>query len=224
MAQLLIYNSGIFDFVNGSTPRSINIYTVPTGQTLVLDEIEVVPLATTGSGNPSIDIGTSANTALYDQTLNQNSFEYLSSVPLTPQTAAAGTTIQATITSNSAASSQTGIVLIRGYLVPASGAIVNPPTPPTPSDWLGVFYCVDTGGNTVSGVCIEYAMIQFPDGSGLVFDGTVHTATSDGTGLVQIPMIPGATYKLWSGVLDPVCIPIPADAESPYSLPNFIYA
>jgi hypothetical protein len=225
MATLLVNNSAIFDMVNGSTPRSVAVYTVPTGFNLILDELEIIPLASTGSGDlPTINVGVSGTTSQFNPTLNQNTFAYLSSTPNTPQIALAGTAIIGTIVTNATYSTMTGIIALRGYLVPSSGSIPNPPAPPSPSEFLATFYTVGIDGSPIAGITINYAIINPPDGNGCCFNGTPYSVTSDGTGLCSIAVTPGAKYTLWSGLLPPVNACIPADAESPYSLDNFIYS
>jgi hypothetical protein len=214
-----------FDFVNGSVPRNVNVYTVPTGYLLVLDSIDVVTQSVTNQGtNPTITIGTATNTTAYEQTHQQGTAGWLWANAPQNQTVPAGTTITATVTANATSTAQSGIVVINGYLIPATGSIPEPPTPPSPSSFVGIFYTVDPGGNAVAGVTINYACTHAPCGSGEAFDSTPHSTISDGTGLASIPMQPGATYRLWNSVLAaPTVVCVPATATSPYSLPNWVY-
>jgi hypothetical protein len=216
--------SGSIDLVNGSVPRTVNVYTVPTGYVLVLDSVDLILTASTGAtANAVYTLGNSGSATAYEPTHLANTWAYWYSTPQPVQTAAAGTVITATITTNATATSQTGVIALQGYLIPATGTIPNPPTPPAPNTFLGTFYTTDPAGNVVGGVTISYALTIPQTGTGLALDANPHTVTSDNTGLVSIPMEPGATYKLWSALNAPVLVTIPATATSPYALPNWTY-
>jgi hypothetical protein len=224
MASPVTIASASIDFVTGATPRTVNVYTVPTGYSFVLDQIDTVTTSVTNAGlDPVITFGNSGNHSAYEATHLKGTWFYWYSVPPIQQTAPAGTVITATITANSTATAQTGVVALNGYLIPATGTIPNPPTPPAPNTFFGTFFTTDPAGNVVGGVTISYALTIPQTGTGLALDANPHTVTSDNTGLVQIPMEPGATYKLWSALNAPILVTIPLTATSPYALPNWTY-
>ena len=82
---------------------------------------------------------------------------------------------------------------------------------------------VDSAGNAAPGVKITYAISIPPTGTGLAFDATPHTLTSDSNGLISFAVAPGATYLFWSGLNAPISVAIPATATSPYQLANWTY-
>lgn len=127
MASMQILVSPLTDFVNGSTPRTINVYTVPTGFTLVLYSIDVVTINITSSGNdPVMTIGNTSDHAAYEQTHLENTYDYIPSAPPARQTVAGDTTITATITTNSTATAHRGVINLVGYLIPmAPYALIN---------------------------------------------------------------------------------------------------
>lgn len=224
MAAPIVIASASIDFVNGAIPRTVNVYTVPATYNFVLDGIDIVTTSVTSPGtDPTLTIGNSGNAIAYEATHLRNTWYYWNSTPPTRQTAPAGTIITATVTANSTAAAQLGVVALNGYLIPATGTIPNPPTPPAPNTFLGTFFTTDPAGNVVGGVTISYALTIPQTGTGLALDANPHIVTSDNTGLVQIPMEPGATYKLWSALNAPVLVAIPATATSPYQLPNWTY-
>lgn len=219
-----LYVSPVFDFVTGSTPRAVTVYTVPANSIFVFDAIDVVTTSETTPGtDPVITIGTTGNSTQYETTHSQGTYVGLSEAPLLKQSAAAGVSIIATVTANSTATAQSGIVTLRGYLIPATGAIVNPPGPPADNAFVAYCYTTDPAGNAVPSVSVQYALICPPTGDGEIYDATPYTLTSDNTGLLEIPMEPGATYKIWESYNAFVIVTIPSDATSPYALPNFTF-
>jgi hypothetical protein len=225
MAAPIAISSNPIDLRNGSTPRSVNIYTVPTGYVMVLDSLDVVSVSVTNAGTPAVvEFGHAGNASAYEATHQQFGFAYLGSAAPEPQTVAAGTVITATITTNSAATAESGIVVVNGYLLVGSGSTPNPPAPPAPGGYYAYFYAVDPGGNIESGITINYALCLPPSGSGIGYDSSPHTVTSDGSGLVQFEIVPGATYKFWSGLAAPVLVAIPASPANPYPLPDWTFS
>jgi hypothetical protein len=95
---------------------------------------------------------------------------------------------------------------------------------PTPSNFVGQAYCLDTAGNPAAGVIVSFRAVNGPTGSGEAYEGTPQHVVSDGTGQVQLPMTQGQSYKIWSGRKRPIFVEISADASSPYTLPSFEYS
>jgi hypothetical protein len=118
-AGLRVFPSQAIDLVNQS--GSVSIYTVPQEWMLVLYGIDLITISSSGlSAEPIIEIGNSGSATAYQQTYLQGTYNYIPSVPSERQVAPAGTTITATIQTNSVATSHKGLVVLVGYLVPAT--------------------------------------------------------------------------------------------------------
>jgi hypothetical protein len=221
MATIQTTQSASIDFVNCAIPNTVTIFTVPANNDYVLLSATVITTAITGSGSPTVTVGNSGNASAYQLELQTTAFDFLNSLPTLPQTTVipAGTAITATVTVNSTATAHTGTVAISGYLVSTSG-VDTTPLAPVVSDLIGFFYTLDPGGNALPAVNVSYALALPPVGITAAWDSSPQTVTSDGTGLVQIPIEAGATYQLWSGCQSPIVVTVPLTATSPFQLPD----
>ncbi len=83
----------------------------------------------------------------------------------------------------------------------------------------------DQAGNPRSGVVVSVQLVELPAGvaDGSLDDGTIATYTTDGSGLLQLTLIRGATYRYWAGAGKRSCtIPTTDITVSSYNLPSII--
>src|SRR6185437_1807786 len=119
MASLQIFPSKQIDFVNQT--GSVNLYMVPNEWTLILYSVDVLTISSSSlTVEPVITIGNAGNHSAYESTHLENTYDFIPSVPPERQTVPSATTVTATIQTNSTATSHKGLVVLVGYLVPAT--------------------------------------------------------------------------------------------------------
>ena len=83
----------------------------------------------------------------------------------------------------------------------------------------GYTYCKDEEGTAEEGVTVILRLVAGV-GSGIAFDSTTRTGTSDANGLVTfVNLTPGSTYTIKRGSGEAVRFTIPLTATTPYALP-----
>jgi hypothetical protein len=87
---------------------------------------------------------------------------------------------------------------------------------------MGYFYTVDSGGNAEANITVSYSLISAPSNNGFIYDGSTQTVTSNSSGLIEIPIVLGATYQFWNAINQSQVITIPTTATSPYAMPNWV--
>lgn len=94
-----------------------------------------------------------------------------------------------------------------------------------PNQVTGFLIVHDEEGQPVSGVKVYIKQTKTASSSGIAYDGTPRSATSDVNGLVEFPgMYVGGRYKMYREADEPnaVHITVEDDATDPYELPSII--
>jgi len=95
----------------------------------------------------------------------------------------------------------------------------------SPDQVTGFLTCFDEEGAVEEDAAISLTQTAVGEATGIGYDGTVRTETSDETGLVQFPgLFIGATYQVWRGNArrDAVSFTIPAGSPDPVEITSLI--
>ena len=95
-------------------------------------------------------------------------------------------------------------------------------TPSAAGFVTGYVVCYDDDGDVVPDILVSIQQTAMT-GTGIAFDATIRTSTSNGSGIAEFDgMFKGGTYRIFSGISPQtgVDVTIPTGATSPYKLPN----
>jgi len=120
-SKLLSLCSAVLNF---KTPQTVTLLTVPVGFMFAIDSMEVVTVAITGSDDaPSVSFGNSGDSVAYyaTNTTTSNGTAGSRHIIVNPQDGIAeGTVLNASIVDASGATTHTGSLIVRGYLLPTT--------------------------------------------------------------------------------------------------------
>jgi len=93
-----------------------------------------------------------------------------------------------------------------------------------PGQVVGYLYCYDEEGQAEEGAEIQLQQTRAAEATGVAYDATVRTETSDATGLVEFAgLFAGATYRMRRGSATRwENVSIAADAADPYALASIV--